>query len=111
MRVATFTFEESGDHTLKKRVNRAHVLPPQEISAVNLSSGTALPPLSLSTASTIPKLKKIRLTLASVQQNCVNNLKVELHHKATDKRATTLYASEQSHQMETSKCQQVRLTS
>jgi hypothetical protein len=48
--------------------------------------------------STLPQLMmiRIRITLATAQQKCTNNLNVKLPHKAAHKRATSLYASEHS---------------
>ena len=95
MRVATFTFEESTDHTLQMRVRRASAPPPPAININDSSSSSALSTLT-PTVSTLPKPKRIRHTSAGAQQKRVNDLKMKLHHKAAHKRATSLYASKKS---------------
>ncbi len=95
MRVATFTLEESTDRTLQMRVRRASAPPPQAVNFANSSSPSSLSTLT-PTVNTLPKPKRIRLTSAGAQQKRANDLKMKLHHKAAHKRATSLYASEQS---------------
>ena len=96
MRVATFTLKESNDCTLQMRVCRAYLPPPQAINVAESSSASIVSILTPQNIATLPKLKMIRLTSAAAQQKHANNLKVKLHHKAAHKRATSLYASEQS---------------
>ena len=95
MRVATFTLEESTDPTLHMRVRRASLPPPEAINITNSSYSSTMSTLT-PTVSTLPKPKRLRHTSAGAQQNHANNLKMKLHHKAAHKRATSLYASEQS---------------
>ena len=96
MRVATLTLEESNDRTLQMRVRRSYLPPPQAINVVESSPASTVSTLTPPNFATLPKLKKIRLTSAAAQQKRANDLKVKLHHKAAHKRATSLYASEQS---------------
>ena len=95
MRVATFLPQESTDCTLQMRVHRASVPPPQAINVTDPSSSSTVSPLT-PRVSTLPKPKRIRHTSARVQQKCAHNLKMKLHHKATQKRAISLYAIKQS---------------
>ena len=95
MRVSTFTLKQSNDCTLQMRVRRASALPPQAVNVANSSSPSSLSTLT-PTFRTLPNPKRIRHTSAGTQQKHANDLKMKLHHKAAHKRATSLYASEQS---------------
>ena len=99
MRVATITLKESTDCNFQMRVRSVYLPPPQEINVVESSPASTVSTLTPLNIATLPKLKIIPLTLATVQQKRVNNLKVKLHHKAAHKRATSLYASKQSKPM------------
>jgi hypothetical protein len=96
IRVANFTLKESNDCTLQMRVRRASLPPPKAINVVESSPASTVSTLTPANFTTLPKLKKIRLTSATAQQKRANDLKVKLNHKAAHKRATSLYASEQS---------------
>ena len=94
--MATFMLEESNDRTLQMRVRRASVPPPLAIVNVTQASPSSTVSTLTPTTVNLPELKKIRHTLAGVQQKHANDLKTKLHHKAAHTRATALYASEMS---------------